>query len=149
VEAVHRIDALKIKGLGPAVANLLYFIHPTFVLPFNTAIVNGYNAVTGSNVKLGRWDHYLSMREGAMRLNATYRHQLSNDLGAIAGLLFDIGSGRYSAPPRGDDAQGLAAWEEDLSRVREESAAAAKQWAAARESDTTHTQIQRVAARSG
>ena len=142
VEAVNRIDALKIKGLGPAVANLLYFIHPTFVLPFNTAIVNGYNAVTGSNVKLGRWDHYLSMREGAMRLNATYRHQLSNDLGAIAGLLFDIGSGRYSAPPRGDDAQGLAAWEEDLSRVREESAAAAKQWAAARESDTTHTQIQ-------
>ena len=31
VEAIHRIDALGIKGLGPAVANLLYFIHPTLV----------------------------------------------------------------------------------------------------------------------
>lgn len=62
VEAIHRIDALQIKGLGPAVANLLYFIHPTLVVPFNTAIVRGYNAVTGSNVKRGRWDHYLCVR---------------------------------------------------------------------------------------
>ena len=64
VEAIQRIDTLQIKGLGPAVANLLYFIHPTLVMPFNTAIVKGYNAVTGGNVKLGRWDHHLSMREG-------------------------------------------------------------------------------------
>ncbi len=95
VDEIRRIDARAIKGLGPAVANLLYFIHPTFVLPFNTAIVRGYNALTGSNVKLGRWDHYLSMREGALRLNEAYRRQLSNDLGALAGLLFDVGSGRY------------------------------------------------------
>ena len=88
IEAIQKIDALKIKGLGPAVANLLYFIHPTLVCPFNTAIVNGFNAVTGSNVKLGRWDHYLSMREGLIRLNEQYRHKLSNDLGAIAGLMF-------------------------------------------------------------
>lgn len=46
----------------------------------------------------------LSMREGALRLNAEHRACLSNDLGAIAGLLFDIGSGRYAAPPRNDDA---------------------------------------------
>ena len=142
VEAIRRIDALQIKGLGPAVANLLYFIHPTLVMPFNTAMVKGYNAVTGGNVKLGRWDHYLSMREGAIRLNQTHRIQLSNDLGAIAGLLFDIGSGRYAAPPREDDAAALQAWEADLQKVREESAAVQKAWAAANESDATHTQVQ-------
>jgi type II restriction enzyme len=142
VDEIRRIDARAIKGLGPAVANLLYFIHPTFVLPFNTAIVRGYNALTGSNVKLGRWDHYLSMREGALRLNEAYRRQLSNDLGALAGLLFDVGSGRYPVPPRSGDAAEHATWEADLAKVRAESAAAQKVWAAARDSDTTHTEIQ-------
>lgn len=142
IEAIHRIDALQIKGLGPAVANLLYFIHPTLVSPFNTAIVNGFNAITGSNVKLGRWDHYLSMREGVIRLNEFYRQHLSNDLGAIAGLLFDVGSGRYLAPPRVNDDAALARWSRDLERVREESVAAQKAWNQARESDATHTTIQ-------
>ncbi len=95
-------------GLGPAVANLLYFIHPTLVSPFNTGIVNGFNAVTGGRLKLGRWDHYLSMREGLLRLNEQYRLKLSNDLGAIAGLMFDIGSGRYTAPPLAMDAAAAA-----------------------------------------
>lgn len=142
IEAIQKIDALKIKGLGPAVANLLYFIHPTLVCPFNTAIVNGFNALTGSYVKLGRWDHYLSMREGLIRLNEQHRHKLSNDLGAIAGLMFDVGSGRYAAPPRLEDPGVIALWESDLQRVREESTAAQKQWLLAMESDATHTQIQ-------
>ncbi|WP_420473689.1 type II restriction endonuclease [Noviherbaspirillum sp. ST9] len=142
IAAIHRIDALAIKGLGPAVANLLYFIHPTLVPPFNTAIVKGFNAVTGSNVKLGRWDHYLSMREGLIRLNNNYRTVLSNDLGAIAGLMFDVGTGRYAAPPRADDAGAVREWEADLQRVREESSAAQRQWELARESDATHTEIQ-------
>ena len=142
VEAIRKIDALAIKGLGPAVANLLYFIHPTLVSPFNTAIVRGFNAVTGSNVKLGRWDHYLSMREGMIRFNDAHRKKLSNDLGAIAGLMFDIGSGRYAAPPRLHDPGVYALWEADLLRVREESAAAQRQWAINRESDITHTDIQ-------
>ncbi len=124
IDAIHPIDALQIKGLGPAVANLLYFIHPTQVLPFNTAIVRGYNALTGSNVKLGRWDHYLSLREGAIRLNREHRGRLSNDLGAVAGLQFDIGSGRYPAPPPTDNADPRTAWITDLEKVREESAAA-------------------------
>jgi hypothetical protein len=47
---------------------------------------------------------------------------LSNDLGAVGGLLFDIGSGRYSPPPRGDDAEARLAWETDLARARQESA---------------------------
>lgn len=142
VEAIRRIDTHQIKGLGPAVANLLYFIHPTLVMPFNTAIVKGYNAVTGGNVKLGRWDHYLSMRDGAIRLNTQHRQALSNDMGALAGLLFDVGSGRFAAPPRADDAQATRAWEADLQKVREESAVAHKQWLAERESDATHTEIQ-------
>ncbi|MBT9458353.1 MAG: type II restriction endonuclease [Burkholderiaceae bacterium] len=142
VEAIQRIDTLKIKGLGPAVANLLYFIHPTLVMPFNTAIVRGYNALAGGNVKLGRWDHYLSLRDGAIRLNAAHRGQLSNDFGAIAGLLFDIGNGRYPAPPRADDTSALKAWAADLQKVCEESAAAQKQWTTERANDTTHTEIQ-------
>jgi type II restriction enzyme len=142
LEAIHRIDALGIKGLGPAVANLLYFIHPTLVCPFNTAIVNGYNALTGAKVKLGRWDNYLSMREGVIRINQGHRQLLSNDLGAIAGLLFDIGGGRYPLPPAASDAAGTAAWRADLERVREESAAAQKSWQKARESDASHTGMQ-------
>lgn len=142
IAAIRRIDALAIKGLGPAVANLLYFIHPTLLAPFNTAIVNGFNAVTGSSVKLGRWDHYLSMREGMIRLNERHRAKLSNDLGAIAGLMFDVGSGRYRAPPQLQDAGSLREWEADLQRVREESAAARRQWMQARDSDVTHTDVQ-------
>ena len=46
LSAIRAIDQLKIKGLGPAVANLIYFLHPTHAPPFNTAIVNGYNAIT-------------------------------------------------------------------------------------------------------
>jgi len=77
------------------------------------------------------------MREGILRLNEKYRGQLSNDLGAIAGLLFDVGSGRYPAPPRDDDAAARAAWEADLAKVRSE----AKHGKAA-EQDRTHTEIQ-------
>ena len=142
IEAIHRIASSGIQGLGPAVANLLYFIHPTLVVPFNTAIVRGYNALTGSNVKLGRWDHYLALREGALRLNTTHRGLLSNDLGAIAGLMFDVGSGRYPAPPGRGDAAAQVAWAADLERVREESAASERLRALRQETDTTHHEMQ-------
>ena len=42
---IQRLAAVQIKGLGPAVANILYFLHPTLVPPFNTAMVNGFNAL--------------------------------------------------------------------------------------------------------
>ncbi len=142
IAAIHDLDRRGIKGLGPAAANLLYFLHPTLMPPFNTAIVNGYNALTGSKVKLGRWDGYLAMRSGILALNGRYRDLLSNDLGAIAGLLFDVGSGRYAAPPRADDAASLAAWQADLARVREASAQQRNALAAASEGDRTHTEIQ-------
>jgi type II restriction enzyme len=142
LDAIRALAQRGIKGLGPTAANLLYFLHPTIVPPFNTAIVNGYNALTGARVKLGRWDEYLAMREGILELNAEHRDSLSNDLGAIAGLLFDVGSGRYTAPPRLGDAEARAAWEADLAMVRAEAARRDKSLAAAREGDRTHTEIQ-------
>lgn len=142
IAAIHRIDAIGIKGLGPAVANLLYFIHPTLVVPFNTVIVRGYNALAGSAIKLGRWDHYLALREGALQMNQQHRALLSNDLGAIAGLMFDVGSGRYPAPPRGDDSSAQTAWQVDLARVRAESAASERLRAEQNASDTTHHEMQ-------
>jgi type II restriction enzyme len=138
VAAIKKLDERRIKGLGPAAANLLYFLHPTHMPPFNTAIVKGYNALTGAKVKLGSWTEYLAMREGILRINDTHRAALSNDLGASAGLLFDIGSGRYPAPPRGDDAEARTAWEVDLAKARAE---ATKKPRAA-DDDRTHTQIQ-------
>lgn len=142
IEAIRRLDERRIKGLGPAASNLLYFLHPTVVPPFNTAIVNGYNALAGSKVKLGKWDEYLTMRQGILALVADHRDILSNDLGAIAGLLFDIGSGRYTAPPRDNDAEARAAWEADLAQIRIEGEKARKAKEAEREGDRTHNEVQ-------
>lgn len=142
VAAIRELDSRHIKGLGPAAANLLYFLHPTIAPPFNTAIVRGYNALTGANVKLGRWDEYLAMRSGIVATNLRYRDLLSNDLGAIAGLLFDLGSGRYVAPPRANDEAARAAWEADLTRVREDGTNAENLLAVARDGDRTHAEIQ-------
>jgi type II restriction enzyme len=142
LDAIRSLDRCRIKGLGPTAANLLYFLHPTITPPFNTAIVNGYNALTGARVKLGKWTEYLAMRQGILTLNAKYRELLSNDLGAIAGLLFDIGSKRYAAPPRAGDAESRAAWERDLAQVRADIAKADNALAKAREGDRTHAEVQ-------
>jgi type II restriction enzyme len=139
LDAVVALDGRKIKGLGPAAANLLYFLHPTIAAPFNTAIVKGYNAVTGSTVKLGSWPDYLAMRAGVLRLNAQHRDLLSNDLGAIEGFLFDVGTGRYPAPPL-EGADGITAWKRDLAEVREK--AAAQTPGRETETDRTHTDMQ-------
>lgn len=140
--AIRRLDAVQIKGLGPTAANLLYFLHPTVAPPFNTAIVTGYNALTGAEVKLGRWDAYLAMREGLLAMNTKYRDLLSNDLGALAGFVFDVGSSRYPAPPRADDAATRRTWDADLARVREESAKEQRAQEARKVEDRTHTEIQ-------
>ncbi len=91
---ISRLAGAHIKGLGPAVANIVYFLHPTIVPPFNTAMVNGFNALFGDRKKLGSWGSYLEMREVIVRTNAERRDLLSKDLGAFAGLLFEIGMGR-------------------------------------------------------
>jgi len=93
---MSRLSSPAIKGLGPAVANIVYFLHPTLVSPFNTAILNGFNILFGDKLKLGSWPSYLAMREVIVGVNAQteIRNRLSKDLGAFAGLLFEIGSGR-------------------------------------------------------
>jgi type II restriction enzyme len=138
--AVRVFMAHNVKGMGPSAANLLYFLHPTLMPPFNTAIVKGYNALTGSRVKLGKWDEYLAMREGILTINDTLRDLLSNDLGAIAGLLFDIGSGRYTAPPLpGDDTSAArVAWLAELARARANGEADKAQVAAQRQRHDAH-----------
>ena len=91
---ISRLAGTKIKGLGPAVANIVYFLHPTLVPPFNTAMVNGFNALFHDKKKLGSWESFLGMREVIVQTNNDVRDQLSKDLGAFAGLLFEIGAGR-------------------------------------------------------
>ncbi len=91
VKEIILLDQRKIKGLGPAVASILYFLHPTIIPPCNTAIVNGFNILFKDKVKLGSWSEYLRMREIIIEKNNKSKSDLSNDLGAFAGLLFDIG----------------------------------------------------------
>ncbi|WP_410512424.1 hypothetical protein PaeBR_20845 [Paenibacillus sp. BR2-3] len=91
---IMKLDRLQIKGLGPAVANILYFLHPTLFPPFNTAIVNGFNQLLGRKIKLGSWSAYLEMREELMAMNETCRTPLSKDLGAVGGFMFEVGTGR-------------------------------------------------------
>lgn len=142
IEAIRELDARRIKGLGPATANLMYFLHPTLMPPFNTAIVKGYNTLAGASARLGKWEDYLAMRDGFLRLTEQFRDLLSNDLGAAAGLAFDVGSGRWTAPPREGDAAAVSAWEKDLARIREASALARKAQEKALAGDRTHTQLQ-------
>ena len=97
IREILKLDEKNIKGLGPAVASILYFLHPTILPPFNTAIVNGFNRLFGDKKPLGLWESYLQMREMIIRTNEEQKKELSNDLGAIAGLLFDIGVGKLDA----------------------------------------------------
>ncbi len=98
-EEVRRLASLRIKGLGPAVANILYFLHPTIFIPFNTAIVNGFNAVFNNKIKLGSWEDYLLMNEIVEQFNGNYKMMLSKDLGLIGGFLFEVGCGKIILPP--------------------------------------------------
>ncbi|UOF92282.1 hypothetical protein LSG31_09020 [Fodinisporobacter ferrooxydans] len=98
LEEVLKLDQCKIKGLGPAVANILYFLHPTLFPPFNTTIANGFHTFFQQKIKLGSWKAYLDMREGILDFNEQNRAQFSKDLGALAGLLFEIGMQRYVIP---------------------------------------------------
>lgn len=93
IKEIIRLSNRNIKGVGPAITNILYFIHPTLVPPFNTAMLNGFNLIFQEKKRLGSWDDYLSMRDTIISVNDTFKNLLSKDLGAIAGLLFDVGVG--------------------------------------------------------
>lgn len=142
LRAIRQLDSVRIKGLGPAAANLLYFLHPTVVTPFNTAIVKGYNTLTGAKVKLGKWDEYLAMRAGMLTLNHEHRALLSNDLGAIAGFLYDLGCGRYPVPDAASSDDGKARWNEQLSMIRDLGVSEARAMQQRADSDHTHTEVQ-------
>ena len=115
--AIHRLDSLSIKGMGPAAANLLYFLHPTLMPAFNTAILNGFNALTGARLKLGSWQDYLAMREGVLDLNTRFSDRFSRDLGAVSGFLFDIGIGKLATAGNAETA--LAFEEKKLQKTLE------------------------------
>lgn len=91
------LDERRIKGLGPSVASILYFLHPTLMPPFNTAILNGFNALFHQKLKLGSWSEYLKMREVLLETNRKHTAELSNDLGCLAGLMFEIGAQKIAA----------------------------------------------------
>lgn len=91
IKEIIRLDQRKIKGLGPAVANILYFLHPEIIPPCNTAIVKGFNHLFKDSIKQGSWQEYLRMREVIIEKNSQYRSILSKDLGAFSGFLFDVG----------------------------------------------------------
>ena len=92
IKEIIKLDGYKIKGLGPAVASIIYFLHPTIIPPFNTAIINGFNFLFKDKKKLGSWSEYLKVREVLIDTNTQHRSELSSDLGAITGLLFEIGT---------------------------------------------------------
>ncbi|WP_034457500.1 type II restriction enzyme [Buttiauxella noackiae] len=143
VNAIHELNRCKIKGLGPACANLLYFLHPTLATPFNTAIVKGYNLLTGSKVKLGCWEQYLAMRNGIIKFNEQHRRDFSNDLGAVAGFLFDLGCGRYPLPATElNSPEAIALWQAELAKIQEESLASRKLLEKSSEQTHTHTRVQ-------
>lgn len=96
IKEIIKLDGYNIKGLGPAVANILYFLHPTIIPPFNTAMLNGFNALFNDKKKLGSWKDYLAIRETLLKVNEEFLPMLSKDLGAISGLLFDVGIGKLA-----------------------------------------------------
>jgi type II restriction enzyme len=144
LDEISRLAAGNIKGLGPAVASIVYFLHPTLIPPFNTAIINGFNALFGTRLKLGSWPSYLSMREAIMQANLAYRNALSKDLGAFAGLLFEIGNGRLITPDNADTAlQTLQANADKLAQRRHQ------QVIEQQREESEHTQVQHMLIRIG
>ncbi len=141
---MSRLAAASIKGVGPAVASIVYFLHPTVVPPFNTAILNGFNALFGAKLKLGSWESYFAMRETMLRVNEEHRSLLSKDLGALAGLLFEIGANRIVLAGNADSV---------LEELREKAAKAAKKRHQEALDDqreaSEHTQAQHVLIRIG
>ncbi len=143
---ISRLAQAQIKGLGPAVASIVYFLHPTIISPFNTAMLNGFNVLFNDRKKLGSWESYLEMRETIMRVNSEpeIRKRLSKDLGAFAGLLFEIGSGRLLVPGNVDVA---------LRTVQEQAEKAARlrhqEVVVEDKEQSEHTQIQYLLIRIG
>lgn len=144
VSEMRKLADAHIKGLGPAVASIIYFLHPTLVPPFNTAMVNGFNALFSENKKLGSWESYLAMRDTIIATNASVREHLSKDLGAFAGLLFEIGAAKLLIPVNAEavlDAEKEKA--EKVARLRHKDVVAEER------EESEHTQIQHLLIKIG
>ena len=76
IKEIIKLDGYKIKGLGPALASILFFLHPTIIPPFNTAIINGFTFLFKDKKKLGSWSEYLKVREVAIDTNNQHRAEL-------------------------------------------------------------------------
>ena len=63
-------------------------------------MVNGFNSLFQTKMKLGSWESYLAMRETIIEAN-TALGVPSKDLGAFCGLLFEVGVGRVSPDEEG------------------------------------------------
>jgi type II restriction enzyme len=134
---ISRLAGAQIKGLGPAAANIVYFLHPTIVPPFNTAMVNGFNALFNDKKKLGSWESYLEMREVIVQTNTDMRDQLSKDLGAFAGLLFEIGAGRLLV-----DGNAETVFQAEKTKAEKIAKARHADVLAEQQAESEHTQIQ-------
>jgi type II restriction enzyme len=141
---MSRLAEAGIKGLGPAAATILYFLHPTLVPPFNTAIINGFNTLFGTKLKLGCWHSYMAMREAIVQANNQHRPLLSKDLGAFAGLLFEVGSGRLATSGNADAT--LAALQEKAVKANKRRH---EQVVADQAGATEHTRMQHLLIRLG
>ena len=141
---ISRLADAQIKGLGPAVANIVYFLHPTLVPPFNTAMVNGFNALFHDKKKLGSWESFLGMREVIVQTNNDVRDQLSKDLGAFAGLLFEIGAGRLLV-----DGNVEAVLQVEKAKAERVAKARHADVLAEEHEETEHTQIQYILIKVG
>jgi len=131
-----KLDEKKIKGLGPAVASILYFLHPTIIPPCNTAIVNGFNILFKRKVKLGSWKEYLLMREVIIQQNQQFKQQFSNDLGAFSGLLFEIGKNNILA------GQETAFTDKDWEKISKHSEKNRKKLLNEKQEDQLHSEMQ-------
>lgn len=141
---MSKLGAAQIKGLGPAVASIIYFLHPTIVPPFNTAMVNGFNALFGDKKKLGSWESYLEMREVIVRMNENVREHLSKDLGAFAGLLFEIGVGRLIIAGNADNVL-----QEEKEKAAKVARARHKEVLAEQVEESEHTRMQHLLIKIG
>jgi len=90
LKEIIKLDKKNIKGLGPSVASILYFLHPTIFPPCNTAIKDGFGHLFEEKIDCS-WDDYLKMRKVIIQKNKEFKRYFSNDLGAFAGFLYEIG----------------------------------------------------------
>jgi type II restriction enzyme len=100
-------------------------------------MVNGFNALFHDKKKLGSWESYLQMRELIVQTNNDFRDQLSKDLGAFAGLLFEIGSGRLVVDGNAD-----ALLEAEKAKAEKVAKARHADVLAEAQAESEHTQIQ-------